>query len=178
MGMLSYVAGASWSSLISYLVLLCVSYKVIQYTQRLFFHPLSKFPGPKICAASRLYEWYWDSYQHGRLWTQLPALHEKYGPIIRMGPDELHIQDPEYFTYLFSFKPLDKWAIAARQFGLRSAMFGTEEHKHWAQRRAAFGDSFSKSKTFKLQPLVNEKIEKGCNKIRDRASKGGTMDLA
>ncbi|EME43991.1 hypothetical protein DOTSEDRAFT_79897 [Dothistroma septosporum NZE10] len=131
-----------------------------------------------ICAGSRSYEFYWDSVQHGRLWTKLPELHAKLGPIVRIGPDELHIQDLGYFTYLFSFKPLDKWAIAARQIGLRYAMFGTEEYKQYTQRRAAFGDAFSRSKTFKLQPLVNANIRKGCQHIEARAAQNQTTDLA
>lgn len=173
----SYLAAHFWEAL-GYLALLAVSYKAVIYVQRLYFHPLSKFPGPKICAASRIYEFYWDSVQHGRLWTKLPELHARYGPIVRMGPDELHIQDSEYFTYLFSFKPLDKWAIAARQFGLQYAMFGTEEYKLYTQRRAAFGDAFSRSKTFKLQSLVNANTRKGCDQIETRAAEGQTTDLA
>lgn len=129
-------------------------------------------------AASRLYEFYYDSYQHGRLWKKLPELHDKYGPIIRISPDELHIRDSEFFDYLFAFKPLDKWAMTARQFGLEQAMFGTEEYKLYTRRRAAFGDAFSRSKTFKLQPLVNEKTEKGCDQIRAAIKRGTTIDLA
>lgn len=184
------------STIAVYAALLFASYKAVIYVQRyhvsaqhrsvpellktyrLFFHPLSKFPGPKIMAASRLYEFYYDSYQHGRLWRQLPELHKKYGPIIRMGPDELHIQDPEYFDYLFAFKPLDKWPMTARQFGLEHAMFGTEDYKLYTQRRAAFGDAFSRSKTFKLQPLVNKKTASGCDQIRAAIRRGATIDLA
>ncbi|KAK4501507.1 hypothetical protein PRZ48_007316 [Zasmidium cellare] len=173
----SYVASNVWT-IAAYAAVFLISCKAVVYIQRLFFHPLSKFPGPKIMAASRIYEFYYDSYQHGRLWRQLPELHKKYGPIIRMGPDEIHIQDSEYFDYLFGFKPLDKWPMSARQFGLNHAMFGTEDYKLYTQRRAAFGDAFSRSKTFKLQPLVNEKTEKGCDQIRAAMRKGTSIDLA
>lgn len=62
-----------------YGVLLFLSYKLVLWTQRLFFHPLSHIPGPNLCAATRLYEFYYDSVCHGRLWAQIPRLHEKYG---------------------------------------------------------------------------------------------------
>lgn len=65
--------------LAEYAVIFYITYKVFTYIQRLYFHPLSKFPGPKIAAASKLYEFYWDSYQHGRLWAKLPELHRHYG---------------------------------------------------------------------------------------------------
>lgn len=170
----SYLLSHS-AALVAGLAIFLVLYKAAVYIRRLYFHPLSKFPGPQICAASRLYEFYWDSYKNGRLWSRLPELHDKYGPIIRIGPDELHIRDSEFFTYLFAFKPLDKWAISGQEYGLTYAMFGTEEYKQYTQRRAAFGDAFSKSKALKLQPLVNEKINVACDKIREKA---GSVDLA
>lgn len=173
----SHVISNVWQ-LTAYAALLFISYKAIVYIQRLFFHPLAKFPGPKIMAASRIYEFYYDSYQQGRLWRRLPELHKKYGPIIRMGPDELHIQDPEYFDYLFGFRPLNKWPMTAREFGLEYAMFGTEDYKLYTQRRAAFGNAFSRSKTFKLQPLVNDKTEKGCEQIRAAIRRDTSIDLA
>ena len=129
-------------------------------------------------AASRLYEFWYDSVQNGRLWKKLPELHDKYGPIIRMGPDELHIRDAEFFDYLFAFKPLDKWAMSAQEFGLKHAMFATEEYKLYTQRRAAFGSAFSRSKTFKLQPLVNQKISKGCEQIEAAMKRNEAIDLA
>lgn len=78
MAITSYVAAHS-SELALYAALLLVSYKITVYVQRLYFHPLSAFPGPKICAASRIYEFYWDSVQKGRLWKRLPELHKQYG---------------------------------------------------------------------------------------------------
>lgn len=53
--------------------------KIAIITQRIFFHPLSRVPGPTICATSRAYEFWWDSIQHGRLWSRMPQLHKKYG---------------------------------------------------------------------------------------------------
>jgi hypothetical protein len=70
--------------LAEYAVIFYISYKIITYIQRLYFHPLSKFPGPKIAAASKLYEFYWDSYQHGRLWAKLPELHQRYGECLAL----------------------------------------------------------------------------------------------
>lgn len=65
-----------------YAGLLFVSWKALFYTYRLFGHPLSSIPGPKISSASRLYEFYWDSIKQGRLWAQLPKLHDKYGTFL------------------------------------------------------------------------------------------------
>lgn len=50
-------------------------------------HPLSKIPGPFLATVSRL--WYML-----KIWTEdvekdERALHEKYGPLVRLAPDEI-----------------------------------------------------------------------------------------
>ncbi|EKG16266.1 hypothetical protein MPH_06520 [Macrophomina phaseolina MS6] len=54
---------------------------------RIYFHPLSKFPGPRIAAFSNLP--YSVSYLGGRQPYDILKLHEKYGPVVRISPHEL-----------------------------------------------------------------------------------------
>ena len=47
---------------------------------RLWFHPLARFPGPKLAALTTWYEGYYDCLQYkGRFTFKLGDLHEKYG---------------------------------------------------------------------------------------------------
>ncbi|KAH7305185.1 cytochrome P450 [Stachybotrys elegans] len=62
---------------------------------RLFFHPLSKFPGPKMAAITKLYESYHHTYK-GDWPENLARLHATYGDLIRIGPNELHCMDHEW----------------------------------------------------------------------------------
>ncbi|KAK2472469.1 hypothetical protein H9L39_16349 [Fusarium oxysporum f. sp. albedinis] len=166
------------TKLFQYLVIFFVSFKAITYIQRLFFHPLSKFPGPRICAASRLYEFYWDSYQHGRFWAKLPDLHRRYGPVVRIGPNEVHIEDSEYFDTIFGFRPLNKEAMTAKEFGINHALFGVEDYKTYVKKRAAFGNAFSRTRLSKIQGQINEEIQKGCTWVEENSKNGGPVDLA
>lgn len=58
-----------------------VVYQVYQTIYRLFFHPLSKFPGPKIAAATGWYETYFDIVKGagGQYMWEMHRLHEVYG---------------------------------------------------------------------------------------------------
>lgn len=78
MGVLAYCLDNK-TQVALYIGLLYASWKVIQCAITTFLNPLSSIPGPKICGSSRLYEFYWDSVRGGRLWAQLPHLHEKHG---------------------------------------------------------------------------------------------------
>ncbi|KAH7135134.1 cytochrome P450 [Dendryphion nanum] len=78
---------------------LIIFYLVTKYTYRLFFHPLAHFPGPKLAAATTLHGVYWDIFQSG-LVKELPKLHEKYGPVIRMKPNELHVATLEGYNQI------------------------------------------------------------------------------
>lgn len=46
---------------------------------RLFFHKLSAFPGPKLAALSKWYEFYFDVYLGGKFVFKLDELHKQYG---------------------------------------------------------------------------------------------------
>lgn len=74
-----------------------VSYILIKTICRLYFHPLAKFPGPKLAAATTLYNAYWDICTPG-LVKHLPEMHNKYGPCIRIQPNEIHIADLEGYN--------------------------------------------------------------------------------
>lgn len=100
------------------------------------------------------------------------------GPIIRIGPNEVHINDLEYFNQLLSFRALNKWAMMAHQFGISEALFGTEDYKQYTKKRAAFGDSFSRSAALKYQGLMNEHLDKACDIIKQRNTEGQTVDMA
>jgi hypothetical protein len=60
------------------------------------FHPLSRFPGPKIWAVTR-----WGVSRAiitGKSHDIILNLHRKYGPILRIAPDELAFQSVSAWT--------------------------------------------------------------------------------
>ncbi|KAE9400701.1 cytochrome P450 [Gymnopus androsaceus JB14] len=55
-------------------------------------HPLAKVPGPRLHKISKLWSvWIcWKGRQH----TEFKAMHDKYGPVVRTGPNEISVIDP------------------------------------------------------------------------------------
>jgi hypothetical protein len=51
----------------------------IRFIYRLYFHPLSKIPGPKLAAATSAYIFYFNVIKQGTFIWELERLHEVYG---------------------------------------------------------------------------------------------------
>jgi hypothetical protein len=107
---------------------------------RLFFGPLAKFPGPKLAAVTGWYEGYYDVFvnggEGGQFTRQIERLHQQYGPIVRITPSELHINDPTFLSEVYGHstrtKPLDKSEKYRYRFGIPDAIFSTpltEQHQ-------------------------------------------------
>ena len=56
-----------------------VVYAVSLILWRLYFSPLSKFPGPKLAAATLWYEFYFDIVKEGKYIWEIERMHKVYG---------------------------------------------------------------------------------------------------
>lgn len=71
------------------MILLCsvLSYHALLAVYRLSpLHPLHKFPGPKLAAASYLYEIWFDLVKGGQYTFEIKRLHDTYGKLKQNGP--------------------------------------------------------------------------------------------
>jgi len=64
---------------------------------RLRFNPLRHIPGPLLARLTYGYQIYYDVFLGGAMPKQLSKLHQKYGPIVRIAPDRVHVNDPEFY---------------------------------------------------------------------------------
>ncbi|KAK2792149.1 hypothetical protein FQN52_003917 [Onygenales sp. PD_12] len=171
------VITASW--LLIAAVVLTVVYYAGLVLYRLFFHPLSKFPGHKLAGATDLYEYYFDVAKRGMFIWEIERMHEKYGPIVRINPEELHIRDAEFFDEIYSAgnkkrHKYDKWAKMA---GAPTSTSTTVDHDLHRQRRAAINPSFSKRAVVGLEPKVQQKVDTLCERFEALARTGEPVRL-
>ena len=59
---------------------------------RRYFHPLANYPGPVFCSLTRLWK-VWSVYK-GHTEADYIALHRRYGPVVRVAPNELSFSSP------------------------------------------------------------------------------------
>ncbi|KAJ5167799.1 uncharacterized protein N7482_003393 [Penicillium canariense] len=89
-----------------------LAYGLVTTVYRLHIHPLSRFPGPRLAALTGLYEILCTAWPGGSFDDEIHRLHRLYGPVVRITPDEVHIQEQFYNP-----KYADSWIKGTRVLG-------------------------------------------------------------
>lgn len=107
------------------------------------------------------------------------ALHQQYGPYVRIAPTEVSVADPQAFSQIHKvgsgFRK-SKWYLDLVLFE-RATVFTMSDPKQHAARRKLFARAFSKSGLRQnWEPVVMEKVRLVVAKIHADALQG-TADL-
>jgi cytochrome P450 len=158
-------------------------YGIFLCIYRLTFHPLAQFPGPKLAAATFWYEFYYDLFPHKLcyLW-KVEEMHKKYGPIVRINPIHLHINDPNYLDEIYAGgnrkRNRDPWYYRSEPNGpLGWSVFQTVDHDVHRMRRAALNRFFSKRSVQEHEQMIIEKIEALCGRFAEACRTGDVVSL-
>ncbi|RYC63907.1 hypothetical protein CHU98_g2312 [Xylaria longipes] len=107
-------------------------------------HPLASFPGPRLWAVSRLP--YIRCLWQGRLHERIKDLHDTYGPVVRIAPDELSFIKAQAWNDIYcggvGNKGFPKHA-AYRNAQTFESLFDASDENHSRLRRLLKTDFFS-----------------------------------
>ncbi|KAJ5671894.1 Cytochrome P450 [Penicillium longicatenatum] len=139
-------------------VVVALLWVVTESIRRLFFHPLSHIPGPRLAALTWWYEFYYDVVLPGKYIFRIQELHREYGPILRITPEEIHINDVGFLDTVYTGTTAD-----------------AKLHK---LRREALVPFFSKRNVLSLEHLVTEKVEQLSEIIAKHAREASQANLS
>lgn len=130
--------------------------------------------------SDRRYEFYYDVLCRGQYTFEIARMHEKYGPIVRINPFELHISDPDFYDEIYAGggKRRDKWEWFTRQFGIPESTFATAGHDKHRMRRAALNSFFSTASVRRLQPMIEARLDKFLGRVAEFAEDGQPMTIS
>ncbi|PYH88418.1 putative cytochrome P450 [Aspergillus ellipticus CBS 707.79] len=150
--------------LLPIICVLVLTYLISLTFFRLFLHPLASFPGPRVAAVTSWYEFYWNVVKGGRFLWEIERIHQHYGPVVRITPDELHIADPDFYHEVYSppCKKQDKEKNYVRLGGQDGSALTTVDHHLHRLRVSALAPFFSKQAVEKIEPLIQSKVNRLC----------------
>ncbi|KZP06225.1 cytochrome P450 [Athelia psychrophila] len=126
------------------------------YAYRLLLHPLRSFPGERLAALS---EWHWCCHAKDSS-NYLSALHQKYGPVVRIAPNSLHFSD--YRAYHDIYSPGSKF-IKDRHyyssFDQDECLFARPDPQLSKAQKDVLSPLFSRRAILKLENVIQEKVD-------------------
>ncbi|KAL2140420.1 hypothetical protein VTI28DRAFT_3840 [Corynascus sepedonium] len=168
-GQVQYALPGTWE-----IVGICIGsyvvYLLISAVYLVFFHPLAKFPGPRWWAVSRI-PWAYHVIK-GDLWSVLDRLHEKYGNIVRIAPDETTTINPAAWKDIYVTKPVlakDPYSLTPPLNGAHS-LFTAEGDVH-RRLRGALVNGFADRALRDQAPIVEGYANQLIARLRREADK-------
>lgn len=175
---------ANLSSILSTLSVAAVLYVISKGIYNVYLCPIAHVPGPKLAALTYLYQSYFDVYPYqGRWLFQQIELHKQYGPVVRVGPDEIHIDDPDFYTEFAgtSTKRRDKSTTWYWFSGMKTVVglsgFATLDHDLHVMRRSAMNGFFSTRRVQQLEERIRGHVKKMTDRLLDYKATGETINL-
>ncbi|KAL7805836.1 cytochrome P450 [Trichoderma aethiopicum] len=131
---------------------------------RIFFHPLSKYPGPLIAKLTDGYQLYhaWKGDRHLQFWR----LHQKYGKVVRYGPNSLSFSTNQSLKDIYGFKSNVRKAEFYNSFAHPVAnTHNTRDKDVHARKRRVLSHAFSESAMKEMQRYILNNIRTFCEQI-------------
>lgn len=141
----------------------------------LWWSPLSRFPGPKLWAISRIQLQL--SVLRGHNHLDMKALHERYGPVVRISPNELAFNTPQAFRDIYGARPggcfsKDRSRYLTPVNGVDHLVCAVNNAVHARQRRL-LAHAFSDRALRDQEGLVGSYVDTLINKLRVEVAKQG-----
>lgn len=165
-----------WALLILSIIGYCIGW--IVYARK--FHPLAKIPGPFLASISRL--WVVLNTSRGNMEHVQRALHQKYGPLIRIAPNEIACAYPDALKQIYRLQaPLSKTDFypvwGNKSFSKYPDLFsGTDEKLH-SERRRIVNHVYSLSNVLQSEEYIDKCSELFIKRLGEYADAQQTVNL-
>ncbi|KAB5545499.1 cytochrome P450 oxidoreductase [Coniochaeta sp. 2T2.1] len=145
------------------------------------FSPLRKVPGPFLARFTKL--WKLREIYRGHFEKTNIELHARYGPVVRIAPDEYSIDDPDAAREIYGLGGQfikSEWYIASGNADPHAIpdLFSDRNAKRHAVNRRKVASLYSMSSLVKMEGFVNECTDLLVSKLRKSAQLGESVDVA
>lgn len=142
----------------------------------LYLHPLARFPGPKLAIISNIF--YSKTIVSGRSAKVVKALHDRYGDVVRWGPNELSFANGNAWRDIYDRRKDGKVLVKDPLFyrtddTIRAKhIVNTHDPELHAQMRKMMSHAFSARALLEQEHLIQHYADDLMQAIRELAQKG------
>ncbi|CAK7207011.1 hypothetical protein SEUCBS139899_009819 [Sporothrix eucalyptigena] len=136
-------------------------YQIVYYR---YFHPLSKFPGPFWGSVTRIWlalQFYWGI----EVETEM-KLHAKYGPVVRVTPTMLLVQDSMKLPEMYNRQADKSDYYITPSFGPVENILVARDHKKHTQLRKIMAGPYNYTNIKKMEPLVDARVRRWLDRLK------------
>ncbi|KAJ1326878.1 aspirochlorine biosynthesis cytochrome P450 monooxygenase [Microdochium nivale] len=157
-----------------------VVFSISTVVYRIWLHPLSKILGPKHLAAADIFNLY-ITHVSMKMSPYAVKLHRKYGPIVRIGPDRVIVDESIAWSQVHGvrstseeneFNKIPGYIMPRDNLGLIAA--NREVHR---RQRRQIGNAFSVASLREQEGIIKGYVDKLMAEIELRARKQETLDI-
>ncbi|CAG7916981.1 unnamed protein product [Penicillium olsonii] len=141
-----------------------------------YFHPLSKYPGPKSMAATRIP--YMRMVLSGRYPQKTRELHQQYGDVIRIAPDELSFTDGDAWKPIYGTrvghgqKPKDDRFYVPRAGASDIILSDDADHSRF---RRLLSHAFSDASLRGQEPIISGYVDLLMKRLHENIAGGNNV---
>ncbi|KAI1320243.1 cytochrome P450 [Xylariaceae sp. FL0255] len=154
-------------------------YVILRAIYNVYFHPLSKIPGPLSWSASRLP--YISSLLRGTIVHDIQKLHQQYSPILRIAPNEVTFARADAWTDIFQSRSgqfLKDPVWWKGRLGAPASLISAIEPETHARFRKALAPAFTTRSLKAQEPILHRYVNPLGERLAEEASKqGGEVDI-
>ncbi|KAI1483473.1 putative cytochrome P450 [Daldinia eschscholtzii] len=141
-----------------------------------FFHPLAKYPGPFLASLTNGWKGYYI-YKLS-LHEQLLKAHIEYGPVVRIGPNDLHFWNADAIAPIYkSGRQMAKTEFYDGFTAFKPNLFGGRDEDIHALRRRQLSHGFSQASIWNMEPLIENQMKILIEKLNRLAREQEVFDL-
>ncbi|MCJ1403437.1 hypothetical protein MMC11_006660 [Xylographa trunciseda] len=162
----------STAQILLVLAILPIVHVILKAVYNLYFHPLSRFPGQRLWAVSRIpYAW---NLAKGDLTQRTKELHDTYGPVVRLAPNELSFIDGQAWHDIYNHHqgspnfPKNPLWMAPGENGIHSILSANDADH--ARYRRLLSHAFSERALMQQEDLILSYIDLLISRLREHAS--------
>ncbi|KAI0643598.1 high nitrogen upregulated cytochrome P450 monooxygenase 2, partial [Trametes meyenii] len=136
------------------------------------FHPLAQYPGPLYLKVSKI-PLTWIA-SRGRMHTFILQLHERYGDVVRTGPNEVSIRDPDAVLGVSTLPKGPKWINQTMAYSDQASLIAESNPHEHARRRRPWNRAFSTAALKGYEEIIGRRVTQLVDAL---SAQKGAVDL-